>query len=254
MNFPEMTNRMIAHRGSSIDAPENTLPAYQLAKQQGFDFIEVDVQLTLDGTLVMMHDKTVNRTTDGDGFVSGFTLDEIRKLDASHTHKDYSNTKIPTLEETIQLCLQLDLGLILEIKPVEGLDYVTAIAVADMVKKMWPADNKKLIVSSFSAIVLQAFKPINPHVSLALATMWPIADPENYIAMLGVDGFHLNGDLSIQYGVDAMLKTGAQVIVATVNDKDDCITLLDMGVHGVMTDVSAFAHLDHHKNNTQKII
>ena len=98
-------------------------------------------------------------------------------------------------------------------------------------------------MSSFSAIVLQAFKPINPDVSLALATMWPIEDPENYIQMLDIDGFHLNGDLSLQYGVDKMLETGAQVIVATVNDKDKCKKLLDMGIHGVMTDVSSYVDI-----------
>ena len=74
MKFPELGNPMIAHRGSSIDAPENTLPAYKLAKEQGFTFIEVDVVQLTDGVPVMVHDPEVDRTMNATGFVSSFHL------------------------------------------------------------------------------------------------------------------------------------------------------------------------------------
>lgn len=93
----------IAHRGFSSQAPENTLAAFDLALESGFDNIELDVQLTSDKVPVVIHDATVDRTTNGDGAVSSFTLAELRKLDAgSWFDKKYTGEHIPILEVVLQ--------------------------------------------------------------------------------------------------------------------------------------------------------
>jgi glycerophosphoryl diester phosphodiesterase len=92
-----------AHRGARREAPENTLPAFELAVAQGADGVEFDVQLTADGTVVVIHDETVERTTNGTGPVVGFGLAELRGLDASAGFGGYTGVQIPTLADTLAL-------------------------------------------------------------------------------------------------------------------------------------------------------
>src|SRR6185436_1661741 len=97
---------IIAHRGDSLNHPENTLTACRQAISLGADIIEVDVQLTKDGHVVVLHDVTVNRTTDGTGSVREMTLAELKKLDAGFPRKfdaQFKNERIPTLGEVLDL-------------------------------------------------------------------------------------------------------------------------------------------------------
>ncbi len=109
---PEQTVRkerypvtVIAHRGGSALAPENTLAAFKNAIALGADYVEVDTRQTKDGALVLMHDSKVDRTTNGNGAVSDMTLEEIRKLDAgSRFDPRFAGEKVPTFEEAVALC------------------------------------------------------------------------------------------------------------------------------------------------------
>lgn len=112
----------IAHRGYSNYgefAPENTLPAFRLAKAEGFDYVEFDVRITYDGVPVICHDLTVNRTSNGSGNVDGMTLAELKALDFSVgcDIPKYAGTKIPTLEEALVTCKNLGLNIYMEIEP-----------------------------------------------------------------------------------------------------------------------------------------
>ncbi len=102
---------IIGHRGASAYAPEHTIKSYELAKQLGADYIEIDLQMTKDNVLVAMHDNTVDRTTNGKGFVHSYTLSELQKLDAgswfNESHPQYAEPSnqhltVPTLEEIFQ--------------------------------------------------------------------------------------------------------------------------------------------------------
>ncbi|HHH81805.1 MAG TPA: glycerophosphodiester phosphodiesterase, partial [Chloroflexi bacterium] len=94
---------MIAHRGASAYAPENTMAAFRLAEAMGADGIEFDVKLTADGVPIVMHDATLDRTTDGSGEVARRTLNEIRKLDAGSFFEDsFAGEKVPTLAEVLE--------------------------------------------------------------------------------------------------------------------------------------------------------
>jgi glycerophosphoryl diester phosphodiesterase len=122
---------VIAHRGASAFAPENTLAALQAARELGADFVEVDLQLSRDARLVAIHDPTLGRTTDGHGAVSGKTLEELRLLDAGawfdgkaaegglpgFAGKSFAGQRIPTIQEILEFGAQYEVGLYLELKP-----------------------------------------------------------------------------------------------------------------------------------------
>jgi len=108
---------IVAHRGVNHLAPENTLPAMQLAYDLGCDWLELDVRETRDGALVVIHDATLERTTDGQGAVAAHSLAELRRLDAgSWKHPDFRGVPIPTLQEAIRLCQAQDRQMYIEIK------------------------------------------------------------------------------------------------------------------------------------------
>jgi glycerophosphoryl diester phosphodiesterase len=120
---------IVAHRGASADAPENTMEAYRLAVEQGADAIELDVHLSQDGQVVVIHDETVDRTTDGAGGVAGFNVDGLRAFDAgaqfagtdgSYPFRD-KGLQVPTLREVVEW-LPDGVGLVVEIKARQAVD------------------------------------------------------------------------------------------------------------------------------------
>lgn len=109
--------RSIAHRGYNLTAPENTIPAYVLAKQMGFDTAECDVSFTSDGVAVLLHDPTIDRTSDGSGTISDLTYAEVLQYDfGSWKSADYAGTKIPTFKEFIRVCKDVQLHPYIELK------------------------------------------------------------------------------------------------------------------------------------------
>lgn len=113
--------RVIAHRGASHARPENTMPAFTHAIELGADLLEFDVRRTADGHPVIMHDLTVDRTTDGTGAVSSLKLREIRALDAGvRFHERYAGTKVPKLQEVLKVARDADVGLDVQIYATEA--------------------------------------------------------------------------------------------------------------------------------------
>ncbi|XP_781119.2 glycerophosphodiester phosphodiesterase 1 [Strongylocentrotus purpuratus] len=115
------SNGVIAHRGGAADAPENTLLAIQEAKKNGADGVEVDVEITKDGVAILMHDATIDRTTDGTGFIGQMMWDEVSQLNAAAKFSSSSRSKIsyeavPTLDEVVQECLNLKLRIFFDVK------------------------------------------------------------------------------------------------------------------------------------------
>ena len=109
--------RSVSHRGSTL-APENTLIAYEQAKKQGFCYVETDVQFTKDGMAVLLHDSTIDRTSNGTGLLSDYTYEELMQFDfGSWKGTWYQGTKIPTFDEFLKLCRELELRPYVELKP-----------------------------------------------------------------------------------------------------------------------------------------
>lgn len=105
-----------AHRGASAHAPENTLPAFELAVEQGADGVELDVHLTADGHLVVTHDETIDRCSDGTGAIASLTLEQLRAFDFSAGWEGFAGTRIPTLREVYELLHPTDLTINVELK------------------------------------------------------------------------------------------------------------------------------------------
>ena len=109
--------RAVAHRGLSKEAPENTLPAFRLAAERGFRYVETDIQFTADGVPVCLHDEDIDRTSDGSGMIDSLTLEQVRQYDfGSWKSEDYAGTRIPTFEEFLYLCRNLGLHPYIEMK------------------------------------------------------------------------------------------------------------------------------------------
>ena len=110
------TTKVWAHRGASAYAPENTLEAFLLAAEQGADGVELDVQLTKDGEMVVVHDEEIDRVSDGSGFVKDYTLAELKILNFNKTHPEYQDVKIPTLREVYEALKPTGMTINVELK------------------------------------------------------------------------------------------------------------------------------------------
>jgi len=151
----------IAHRGASALFPENTLLAFGRAIEQGVDALEIDIHRTADDELVVIHDPTLERTTNGFGAVRGHSLQEIRQLDAGQSEK------VPLLTEVIQLAREAQIRLCVEIK---GATETEELAIAEAIIRTLEAANflSQAIVTSFSSRALLRAKALNPEVSTML--------------------------------------------------------------------------------------
>jgi glycerophosphoryl diester phosphodiesterase len=141
------------HRGYSLRFPENTLPALQAAKDSGATTVEIDVVLTADGELIVLHDLTLDRTTDGCGFAADLTLAKVRSLDAgSAVHPRFAGTKVPILAEVLEWAAREEMGVVLEIKETERPDLAV-----DRVAALLDATGAavRVMVLSFDHVVLK---------------------------------------------------------------------------------------------------
>ncbi|MGK2309640.1 glycerophosphodiester phosphodiesterase family protein [Cutibacterium sp. V947] len=176
-----------AHRGSSLQFPENTLPAFQNAIDLGADGIELDVQLTSDGHVVVCHDETVDRTTDGHGAIVSMTLDQVRSLNAAHT--DHPRVQIPLLDEVLDLLAPTTLGLNIELKnSVERYPGLIE-AVARAIDAHDMAD--RIVISSFNhRCMAEVAECTHNSVERAILYADDIVDPWDYARHLDVQSVH----------------------------------------------------------------
>ncbi|MEE2638057.1 MAG: glycerophosphodiester phosphodiesterase family protein [Acidobacteriota bacterium] len=230
---------VIAHRGSSATHPENTLAACQAAVTAGAEMVEVDLRLTADGQVVLMHDATVDRTTDGTGAVRALTMAEIRRLDAgSWFHARNRGEAVPTLDGLLhQIAGQTLLNL--EIKCDESdrrtLDQLAS-AVTDAVGR---SDTRScVLVSSYSPRIVRFLTRRDPAIRTALLHPGAPSDRVVFGAALaaGAQGLHI-GRLHMTGGLThAAQRHGLFVAVHTINDERDMGAAIAAGVDAVFTD------------------
>lgn len=233
---PAFLPKIIAHRGASGSAPENTLAAIARAAQLGALAVEFDATITKDGTPIVMHDFNVERCSDGEGPVVLKTLEEVERLDAGSWYSDdFAGERIPTLHETLELVASTNMALNLELKPTLGWEEPTARAVAKTVQDVWPQD-RPILVSSMSPLALDAFRQELPGATLGLITY---AIPENWHQRLQQHhcvSLHCYHDFVTYDLVQEVHAAGARLHVYTVNDVDKAKALFAMGVDAVFTD------------------
>jgi|ERR1700722_3879209 len=215
----------IAHRGASGYEPENTLASFKKALELGVDVIELDVHLTRDNHLIIMHDKTVNRTTNGKGEIVDKTLAELRELDAG------KGEKIPTLQEVLDL-VNRKVPVSIEMKG-KG----KAILVADTIKKYVSDKNWKysdFMVSSFNRQELSLFKRLLPQVKIAVAIVGILLQFNEY-KKLNAYSIYMWSKLLRKSVVEKAHRNGLKIVVYTVNDKKEIEKMKAFGVDGIMS-------------------
>lgn len=228
---------LLAHRGASLYAPENTLQAVQRAAEMGARWIETDVQLTADDELVIIHDLELDRTTNGSGFVAHHTLSEIRKLDAgSWFDPNFAQCRVPTLEEFIRCVVENGLNLQLELKELAGREHQISDRACEALAALWPFGERKLFVSGFSARCMRRVAEKLPHIPRAIALICVPDDPDAYAEEHGVQIIHVQDKFVDEDALGVIRNSATEFGVATVNDPVRAKYLLRSGVDSVLTD------------------
>lgn len=228
--------RVIAHRGFSGRAPENTLIAIRQAIEIGADMVEIDVTVTADGHVILLHDETLDRTTDGVGAPIDMTLDEVRRLDAgSWFGPEYAGERIPTLDEALE-AVKGRILINVEIKP-ESVAHGVVPRVAAAIEEHGMID--QVVVSSFSPEVLRLMKITDPTVvtaSLFNKELHTDRDPLEIIQEVGSRGFNISTKRVTAAMIERCHAHGFPVAVYTVNDPGELRRLKQMGVNAVFSD------------------
>src|SRR5215472_5231753 len=146
--------RIIGHRGGGSLAPENTLAGFRKAAALGFGAVEFDVMLTADGIPILIHDETLDRTTNGRGAVSATPWEKIAGLDAG-ARFGTRGERVPRLDEAGKLCIELGLWANVEIKPASGFERETAVAACGLIASLWAGAPRRPLVSSFQRPCLE---------------------------------------------------------------------------------------------------
>ena len=237
MNFPDQRPLIIAHRGASRYAPENTMAAFCLAHEQGADGIELDAKLTIDGEVVVIHDQTLERTTGAPGRVIDLTLSKLRTLDAgSFFSKSFQGERIPTLDEIFQ---ELGNKLLINVELTSYLSPGDMLPekVANLVKKHGVEEN--ILFSSFHPVILFRIKELMPNIPAALLTDDGILSiiGNSFIGrMVSPDWIHPHFSRATMNFIMNQHDTGRKVNAWTVNDSNEIRRLIIDRVDGIITD------------------
>ena len=225
---------IFAHRGFSSKAPENTLAAFRLAAQLPIAGIELDVQLTKDNKVIVIHDEILDRVTNGKGFLKDYTYEELSKLDVgSWFSKEYAGERMPLLEEVFELYKDNSLIIDIELKTA-AIEYA---GIEEKVNRLIEHYNmvERVIISSFNHYSLKKIKRINPKVKTGILTGEVLYEPANYLNQLGAEMvfgsmYALNREM-IQY----LERNNNKLGIYTVDRESDFLRLTAMGVKSIIT-------------------
>ncbi|MEI7431031.1 MAG: glycerophosphodiester phosphodiesterase [Betaproteobacteria bacterium] len=228
--------RVFAHRCGGALAPENTLAGLRISAAMGVKAVEFDVMLSADGTPWLIHDETLERTTNGCGRVCETPDRVLQTLDAgAFRHPSFAGEPLPTLDSAARLCRNLGLLVNLEIKPAIGFETITGEVVARKILDLWQGAPWPL-VSSFSHQALVAARCVAPQ--LPLGCLWE-RSAENWLTRHdALDAFSLH--CAADQLTDDVLETagarGIPVLCYTVNDRAAAVGLLARGVTSLFSD------------------
>lgn len=238
MAMAARTNPLIyAHRGSSGEAPENTMAAFRLALEQGAQGIELDVQLTADGRLVVIHDETLDRTTSGSGLVVRHTYNQLRGLDASYNFPAYAGEPLPLLEEVLTLLSGTEVELNIELKngviPYEGLEEAAVRLIHEY------GMERQVIFSSFNHYSMAKLARMAPEMDCAILYVAGLYEPWAYAKPLGVRSLHPLFYGAVPEIVQGAHQAGMKVRPYTVDEEADIRQMIRVGVDAVITNYPA---------------
>ena len=223
-----------AHRGASGYAPENTLAAFEKAVELGADGVELDIQLTKDDEIVVIHDEKIDRTSDGKGWVKDYTLEELRGFNYNRTKPEYEHADIPTMREVFELLKPTGLFINIEIKT--GVFFYDKIEekILALTKEMDMED--RVCYSSFNHYTVKRIHELKPDAEVGFLYADGPIDMPSYGEKYGVNALH-PALYNLQY--DGFIKEckekGLKLNVWTVNEKEHMQLCCKYGVNAIIT-------------------
>ena len=217
----------IGHRGAKGYEPENTFVSFQKALDMQVDGIELDVHLSADGEIIVIHDETVDRTTNGKGFVNALSLRELKafRIDGKH--------EIPTLKEVFDLANQ-DCSINIELKSHEATDKVVSLIEKYVTKKGWKYD--RFLVSSFDWNALQQVAFLNDEIPIGVLTETDLDLALAFAKFIHAKSIHPHFHLLTKENTAQMQGKGLQVFPWTINELEDIQKIKSFNVNGIITD------------------
>ena len=229
--------RLAAHRGAGLLAPENTLAALRLGYAHGYRMVEFDAKLSADGIAFLLHDNTLDRTTNGQGRADALDWRLLSLLDAGSWHSStYAGEPLATLASVARWSQAHDVLVNIEIKPTLGRERETGAAIALDAATLWSAAPIAPLLSSFSEITLGAAREAAPELPRAYLTDDLPADWRERLARLGCIAIDIEHTLLTETRVAEFHQAGLRVATWTPNDSTRVQMLLDWGVDTVITD------------------
>lgn len=228
-------SQIFAHRGASGTYPENTMKAFKEAEKSGCDGIELDVQRTKDGALVIIHDETVNRTTDGRGIVAEMTKKQIRSLDASYNKKKwFSQPKIPLLEEVFEWLLTNEMICNVELKNdkvrYEGMEEEVLQKIAEY------GLSDRIILSSFNPASISLLRELDSDISIAPIYSKKGVNPLLLAATTSANAVHANYRVMTPALMESCQRMNIPVRLYTLNHEPKITKWMLAGLSGIITD------------------
>ena len=229
-----MVTLIFGHRGYAAVYPENTMISFIEAYHAGADGIELDVQLTADGEIVVIHDATVDRTTDAEGYVRDFTLEEIQKCNAANNSKTVEFAGIPTLREVMEWLSTNKLLLNIELKNGVFLYPGMEEKVIEMIREY--GMEKRTILSSFNHYSMVYCHRLAPEIETAPLYSDGLYMPWIYASSIKAKGIHPKYKAAPNEVIEESIKAGISVRPYTVNRKSDMKRLFQVGCTAFITD------------------
>ncbi|MGB9154246.1 MAG: glycerophosphodiester phosphodiesterase [Alphaproteobacteria bacterium] len=228
---------VIAHRGARNRAPENTMASFKAAYEDGAKWIETDVKLTSDGVPILMHDDTLNRTTNGQGCVADMDWDDMQNLDAGGWYSPaFRGTRVPTLAELLSFAYDTGLRLNLELKPCPGRAQATAMVALIEAAKLWPDTAPDPLISSFDVESLTIAAQLHPGWPRGLLLDEWRDDWREVVSLTQATTVNMNAAIVTPERIALLREAQKPILVYTVNDATQAKTLLQSGIQAVFSD------------------
>jgi len=226
-----------AHRGASAIAPENTIAAFRAAAEAGAKWVELDVALSADGQLIVIHDDSVDRTSSGSGSLGELTQAQIGALDAGTWFDPFfAGERIPTLGETIEALGELGLSANVEIKQHKhhkSLDQLVHAVQSDIAKR---SAKTEIMISSFDSEALRAMHALEPNLEMAMLWGRPPEDWADQLALIPATTIHMHFKALSIGMLEETTRRGIKVRAWTCNDPVQLVSFWGAGLTGVITD------------------
>lgn len=237
MGLLNFSPRAIAHRGASAYAPENTIVAFTKAAQLGMKWVEFDVMQSQDGEVIVFHDETLDRTTNGKGDVDQVAYAHLRALDAGAWFMpQFSGERIPTLMQTLDFLKNTNMNANVELKAIGDRDEALVLGVVRDMKDYLKKYNDRILFSSFSIDALKYMRRYAPNAQLGYLMHEWLPDWQQTCDALNCITMNVFEEILTAERVQEIKQSGRQLLSYTVNDRERAKQLYAWGVDAVFSD------------------